>query len=419
MTQEPKIFPYIERLLQGAEVVWKPLGEIASMYGGLTGKNKTDFEEGNASYITYKNIFDNIEVDFDKLEKVKISPSEKQNKVRYGDILFTGSSETSEDAGMSSSITTTIEEDIYLNSFSFGVRFNEDVELIPEFSKYLFRSHFMRAAISKTASGVTRFNISKERLKKLPIPLPPLSVQQEIVRILDKFTQLEAELEAELDCRKRQYEYYRNNLLTFNEIGGGTKVEWKTLGEVFTLRNGYTPSKSNNDFWENGTIPWFRMEDIRLGSSILKKAIQTITPEAVKGKLFPANTIIMATSATVGEHALIEVDFMCNQRFTCFILNKEYQTLFDIKFLYYYFFLLDEKAKQSVNVSSFPSVQMNELRKWEIPLPPLSEQQRIATILDKFDTLVNSISEGLPKEIALRRKQYEYYREKLLSFPKE
>lgn len=185
------------------------------------------------------------------------------------------------------------------------------------------------------------------------------------------------------------------------------------------MRNGYTPSKSNNDFWENGTIPWFRMEDIRLGSSILKKAIQTITPEAVKGKLFPANTIIMATSATVGEHALIEVDFMCNQRFTCFILNKEYQTLFDIKFLYYYFFLLDEKAKQSVNVSSFPSVQMNELRKWEIPLPPLSEQQRIATILDKFDTLVNSISEGLPKEIALRRKQYEYYREKLLSFPKE
>ena len=412
MTQEPNIFPYIARLLQGVEVVWKPLGEIASMYGGLTGKNKTDFEEGNASYITYKNIFDNIEVDFDKLEKVKISPSEKQNKVRYGDILFTGSSETAEDAGMSSAITTTIEEDIYLNSFSFGVRFNEDVELIPEFSKYLFRSHFMRAAISKTASGVTRFNISKERLKKLPIPLPPLSVQQEIVRILDKFTQLEAELEAELDCRKRQYEYYRNKLLAYE----GNEVEWKMLGEVFTLCNGYTPSKSNNDFWENGTIPWFRMEDIRLGSSILKEAIQTITPEAVKGKLFPANTIIMATSATVGEHALIEVDFMCNQRFTCFILNKEYQTLFDIKFLYYYFFLLDEKAKQSVNVSSFPSVQMNELRKWEIPLPPLEEQQRIATILDKFDTLVNSISEGLPKEIALHRKQYEYYREQLLRF---
>ena len=117
---------------------------------------------------------------------------------------------------MSSAITINIEEDIYLNSFSFGVRFNEDVELLPEFTKYLFRSHFMRKSISKTASGVTRFNISKERFKKIQIPIPPLSVQQEIVRILDKFTQLEAEL----DCRKRQYEYYRDKLLTFNEVGG-------------------------------------------------------------------------------------------------------------------------------------------------------------------------------------------------------
>ena len=218
MEKKKEIFPYIAKLLNGAEVEWKPLGEIASMYGGLTGKNKTDFEEGNASYITYKNIFDNIEIDFSKLEKVKISSSEKQNKVKYGDVLFTGSSETAEEAGMSSAVTINIEEDIYLNSFSFGVRFNEDIELLPEFTKYLFRGHFMRKSISKTASGVTRFNISKERLKKIPIPLPPLSVQQEIVRILDKFTQLEAELESELDCRKRQYEYYRNALLSFDDL---------------------------------------------------------------------------------------------------------------------------------------------------------------------------------------------------------
>jgi len=139
----------------------------------------------------------------------------KQNKVKYGDVLFTGSSETADEAGMSSAITTNIEEDIYLNSFSFGIRFNEDIELIPEFTKYLFRSHFMRMAISKTASGVTRFNISKERLKKIQMPLPPLAVQQEIVRILDTFTTLEAELEAELEARKKQYEYYREQLLSF------------------------------------------------------------------------------------------------------------------------------------------------------------------------------------------------------------
>ena len=397
MTQEPNIFPYIARLLQGAEVVWKPLGEIASMYGGLTGKNKTDFEEGNASYITYKNIFDNIEVDFDKLEKVKISPSEKQNKVRYGDILFTGSSETAEDAGMSSAITTTIEEDIYLNSFSFGVRFNEDVELIPEFSKYLFRSHFMRAAISKTASGVTRFNISKERLKKLPIPLPPLSVQQEIVRILDKFTQLEAELEAELDCRKRQYEYYRNKLLSYE----GNEVEWKTLGEVASLKRGRVISKEY--LYENlGEYPVYSSQTVNNGEigriktfDFEQEAITWTTDGANAGTVFFREGCFSITN-------------VCG-----LITIKNIQNL-NYKYLYYWLSL--EAKKHVYSGMGNPKLMSNQMEKIQIPLPPLEEQQRIATILDKFDTLVNSISEGLPKEIALRRKQYEYYREKLLSF---
>ena len=416
MTQEPNIFPYIARLLQGAEVVWKPLGEIASMYGGLTGKNKTDFEEGNASYITYKNIFDNIEVDFDKLEKVKISPSEKQNKVKYGDVLFTGSSETAEDAGMSSAITTTIEEDIYLNSFSFGIRFNEDVELIPEFSKYLFRSHFMRAAISKTASGVTRFNISKERLKKLSIPLPPLSVQQEIVRILDKFTQLEAELEAELDCRKRQYEYYRNKLLTFNEIGGGTEIVWKTLGEVSKkISSGGTPKTTVSEYY-NGEIPWLRTQEVGYGE-IWDTSIK-ITEEAIKNssaKWIPKDCVIIAMyGATVGRVGINKIPLTTNQACANIEVNEE---IANYKYVYYCLLNQYEYIK-SLGAGSQTNINAQIVKSLKIPLPPLEEQQRIATILDKFDTLVNSISEGLPKEIALRRKQYEYYREQLLSFPK-
>ena len=388
MTQEPNIFPYIARLLQGAEVVWKPLGEIASMYGGLTGKNKTDFEEGNASYITYKNIFDNIEVDFDKLEKVKISPSEKQNKVRYGDVLFTGSSETAEDAGMSSAITTTIEEDIYLNSFSFGIRFNEDVKLIPEFSKYLFRSHFMRAAISKTASGVTRFNISKERLKKLSIPLPPLSVQQEIVRILDKFTQLEAEL----DCRKRQYEYYRNKLLTFSEIGGGTEIVWKTLGEVCS--NIF--SGKNKDRNNNGLYPIYG------STGIIGKTNK---------KAFSSKQILVArVGANAGYVHIAKGEYDVSDN----ALIIQHDKNINLKFLYY--ILVNTKLNQYAKGGGQPLITARELKSIVIPLPPLEEQERIATILDKFDTLVNSISEGLPKEIALRRKQYEYYRERLLTF---
>jgi type I restriction enzyme S subunit len=151
------------------EVEWKALGEISEIYGGLTGKNKQDFENGNATYIPYKNIFDNIEIKMDKLESVKVAGSEKQHTVKYGDVLFTGSSERADEAGMSSAVTEKIENSIYLNSFSFGVRFNENITLAPEFLKYLFRSHFMRKEIAKTANGVTRFNISKAQFKKLQI----------------------------------------------------------------------------------------------------------------------------------------------------------------------------------------------------------------------------------------------------------
>ena len=206
-------------MIQTASVEWKPLGEIGLIYGGLTGKNKYDFENGNSKYVTYKNIFDNIEVDLNNLGTVRVNTGEKQHCIKYGDILFTGFSETADEAGMSSVVTSKFDEMIFLNSFSFGFRFNENI-IIPEFAKYLFRSYFIRKEIIKTASGVTRFNISKERFKKIQIPIPPLEIQQKIVKILDKFTELEVTLEAELALRKRQYRYYRDFLLDFdNQIG--------------------------------------------------------------------------------------------------------------------------------------------------------------------------------------------------------
>ena len=278
----------------------------------------------------------------------------------------------------------------------------------------------MRKQLKLTASGVTRFNVSKARFKRILVPIPPLRLQEEIARILDKFTTLEAELEAELDCRKRQYEYYRNQLLSLDVIKrqqGINNVTWLTLEEVFETRNGYTPSKANAAFWENGTIPWFRMEDIRANGGVLKDSIQHVTPQAIKGKgLFMAGSIIMATTATIGEHALITVDALANQRFTNFRVRNSMEDKLLTKFVYYYFFVIDEWCKQNVNVSSFPSVEIERLKKQPFPIPPLAEQQRIVSILDKFEALTTSISEGLPKEIELRRKQYEYYRNQLLSF---
>lgn len=233
----------IIELLQGVEVEWRMLGDISEIYGGLSGKNKADFDNGNAQYISYKNIFDNIDIDFDTFDSVKVSASESQHEVRYGDVLFTGSSETADEAGMSSAVTRNFDGKVFLNSFSFGVRFNDDIQMTPEFSKYLFRSHFMRTQISKTASGVTRFNVSKERFKKLQVPIPPIKIQAEIVRILDNFTELtaelKAELKAELTARKKQYNYYRDQLLSFEEGG----VEWKALGEITEINTGQKPSE--------------------------------------------------------------------------------------------------------------------------------------------------------------------------------
>ena len=195
------------------------------------------------------------------------------------------------------------------------------------------------------------------------------------------------------------------------------KVKWLTMSEVFEIKNGYTPSKAKLEYWTNGTIPWFRMEDIRTNGRILEDSIQHITPEAVKGgRLFPANSIILATTATIGEHALIIADSLANQQFTNLSIRKSLVNELDMKFFFYYMFIVDEWCKSNTNTSGFESVDMVKFKKLQIPIPPMEEQQRIVAILDKFETLVNDISEGLPAEIAARRQQYEYYRNKLLTF---
>ena len=196
-----------------------------------------------------------------------------------------------------------------------------------------------------------------------------------------------------------------------------SKIQYKTLGEVFNLKNGYTPSKANKEYWENGTIPWFRMEDIRINGRILNDAIQKVSKSAVKGeRLFPADSIMLSTTATIGEHALIQVSYLSNQQLTNFSLKENFLGKVNIKYVFYYFFLIGEELKKMGNDATLKIVAIKKLEKIQIPLPPIEEQERIVAILDKFDTLVNSISEGLPKEIQQRRQQYEYYREQLLTF---
>jgi len=146
-------------------------------------------------------------------------------------------------------------------------------------------------------------------------------------------------------------------------------VPYKPLSELFNTRNGYTPSRNNPEYWENGTIPWFRMEDIRENGRILDHAIQTVSCNAIKGAPFPANSIIVATSATIGEHALITVESLANQRFTYLMLKTEYKELLDIKFIYYYCFELDKYCLECLNQGNFASVDMRKFNKFLFPSP--------------------------------------------------
>ena len=418
---------YMEKLLEGVEVEWKPLADIADIYGGLTGKSKADFESGNAKYISYKNIFNNIDVDPGQLELVKVSENERQHKVRYGDILFTGSSEIAVEAGMSSAVTSDFKEPVYLNSFSFGVRFNDDVKLMPEFSKYLFRSRFMRADIAKSASGVTRFNVSKARFKKILVPIPcpdnpekSLAIQAEIVRILDAFTAMTAELTAELNMRKKQYNYYRDQLLSFEE----GDFEWMTLGDVTKKwYSGGTPTAGKPEFYEGGNIPWLRTQEVKF--SDVSETEVFITPAALKNssaKWIPENCVIIAISgATAGRSAINKIPLTTNQHCGCLEIDDKkalYRYVFHwVSFNYENIKALGQGARGDLNSTI--------IKNFRLPVPyandpekSLVEQARIVAILDKFDTLTTSLQEGLPREIELRQKQYEYYRDLLLNFPK-
>lgn len=395
---------YLEKLLDGVDVKWKPLGELADIYGGLTGKTKADFDQGTAKYITYKNIFSNIEVNVDIFEKVQVSPSEKQHKVQYGDILLTGSSEIAEEAGMSSAVTTKFNEPVYLNSFSIGVRFKSNISLSPEFAKYLFRTSRMRAEISKTASGVTRFNVSKDRLKKILIPIlspetpeKSLEIQAEIVRILDAMTAHTAELTAELTARKKQYNYYRDKLLSFED----GEVEWRILGELVDINTGSRPP----EIFETATaFDYINAGTSRSGYS----AACNCVGDAV-------------TTPSRGQGGIGYVGYQVDPFWLgplCYKLQSVDKAVLINKYLFYFLQSRSELLLGLKKEGGVPAVNKSDLAQLKIPIPSLGDQQRIIAILDKFNTLANSISKGLPREIELRQKQYEYYRDLLLNVPK-
>lgn len=377
-------------------VEYKKLGEIGFFYSGLSGKSKDDFKDGNAMFITYMNVYSNPSTKLDVIEKVKIGQGEKQNKIEKGDILFTGSSETPDECGMSSVVTDDITSDYYLNSFCFGFRLNNKDTFEPNFLKHLFRDRKMRAQIARTANGVTRYNVSKKLFARIIIPVPPLSVQREIVRILDSFTSLEAELEAELEARRKQYEYYRDQLLSFKHLTGGGKneVEWKTLGEVAEIVGGRDYKQFNH-----GNIPVY-------GSGGIMTYIDTYA--------YDRPTVLLPRKGSISNVFYTEMPFWNVDTIFYTIIHNELLP----KFFYYYMCNYHIERLNTSNAAR-PALTRTVLNNIPIPIPSLSTQRRIVSILDRFESLVNDITTGLPAEITARRQQYEYYRDQLLTFKRK
>lgn len=388
-------------------VEWKKLGKLGT-FENIGVDKKIVQGEPFVTLLNYVDVYKNKYITEDIPTMRVTAPLKKVTacNVLKGDIFITPTSETKDDIGHTAVALDTLNNVVY-SYHLMRYRLSQFNMINSYYINYIFDTFAVKEQIYKFANGLTRFGLSKDKFADIIIPYPSLAKQQEIVSQLDTFTTLISNLESELDMRRKQYEHYRNQLLDFEG------VEKLPLSEVFEMRGGYTPSTKNDEFWEDGILPWFRMEDIRENGNILSDSTLHITPIAVKKNgLFPMNSIILATSATIGVHALLTVPALSNQRFTAFYPKEKYEDKVNYKYTYYVFYIIDEWCKNNIVQGGFASVDMAGLRKYLFPLPSLVKQQQIVEKLDAFEQLIQS----LETEIKLRKQQYEYYREKLLTF---
>ena len=286
-------------------------------------------------------------------------------------------------------------------------------------NKYVY--YFLKNYEYKLKSKVRKASIprlSRKVVDDLEIPLPPIEVQTEIVRILDKFTSLEAELEAELDCRKRQYEYYRDKLLSFDNVGG-QEVKWKKIGEFCDTLSGFPFDSSK---FQTSGIKLMRGKNVKRGYFDFNEDDDRYweSPDGLEKYLLQDKDIIISMDGSlVGKSFAMlskkHLPLLLVQR----VAKKKKKSVNQIYLFHNIAHRFSGYVDKKKTGGAIPHVSMKDIQNFSIPVPSLQEQERIATILDRFESLTTSLQSGLPAEIAARRQQYEHYRDKLLTFKRK
>ena len=382
---------FLEKLLDGAEVEWKPLDEVANIANNARKPVKSSLRvSGNIPYYGANNIQDYVEGYNHDGEFVLIAEDGSASLENYSIQWAVGK--------------------FWANNHVHVVNGKEKLN-----NRFLY--HYLTSMnFIPFLAGKERAKLTKAKLQQIPIPIPPLSVQTEIVKILDALTALTSELTSELTLRRKQYEYYREKLLSEEELGK-VGFEWRTLGDVAKIQRGASPRPISQYITDapNG-IPWIKIGDTSLDSKYIENTAQKITVEgAEKSRILKCGDFVMSNSMSYGRPYILKISGAIHDGWASI---SDFENILNSDFLYYY---LSSNTVQSywngkINSSSVSNLNSDIIKSLPIPIPALHIQTEIAKTLDKFETLINSISKGLPLAIEQSKKRYEYYRELLLNF---
>ena len=395
-----------------AGVTFREIGDvILKLRTGLNPRKNFVLNSPGATnkYITVRELGGfslNVTDKTDLIDKDGLDRIQQRSKLTVGDILFSGTGTIGRTALVGSEpLDWNIKEGVYAitpNSMVVDSRF-----LI-----YILHSSSVVNRIRVFAEGSTVASISMSKLRGIRIPVPPLEVQREIVRVLDTFTDLEADLEAELEARHKQYEYYAGELLS-----AGPNVPRVKLGDVATVVRGASPRPIQRFLTEDPDgVPWIKIGDVPATGKYITSTRQRIAIEgAERSRRVMPGDFVLSNSMSFGRPYISKIEGYIHDGWLA-ISGFEESYLSD----YLYYLLRSEQVqvefRRRAGAGTVKNLNSEIVRSVEISLPPRATQEKVVALLDKFDALVNDSSAGIPAELNARRMQYEYYRDRLLTF---